>query len=75
VQRPGEAPNLRLPTNRAFVVQLADGGPGGELLRGRAEHLDSGQVTIFASLDELGAFIEGVLGGVGAGDLAGEDPT
>jgi hypothetical protein len=51
-----------LPTNRAFVVQFrlppTGGSPGYE---GRVEHLVSGQVVRFHSLEELLAFMIRVL--------------
>ncbi len=51
-----------LPANRAFVVQFrvqATGEPSH--CEGRVEHLVSGQVTRFASQDELWTFISRVL--------------
>jgi hypothetical protein len=51
-----------LPTNRAFVVQFGaqtSGAPS--VYEGRIEHLVSGQVTRFHSLDELLAFMIRVL--------------
>jgi hypothetical protein len=51
-----------LPTNRAFVVQFrpppTDAAPA---YAGRVEHLESGQVARFQSLEELLAFIIRVL--------------
>ncbi len=54
--------SLPLPANRAFVVQLR-AQPTGEPPRceGRVEHLVSGQVTRFASQDELWVFISRIL--------------
>lgn len=51
-----------LPTNRAFVVQFRH-PPLEEPLdwEGRAEHVASGQVTHFHSLEELVAFLHCVL--------------
>ena len=46
----------------AFVVQLREGTaltPGG--MRGRVEHIVSGQATLFTSLGEVRAFMERVL--------------
>ena len=46
----------------AFVVQLREGTaltPGG--MRGRVEHIVSGQATLFTSLGEMRAFMERVL--------------
>ena len=56
-----------LPTNRAFVVLLR-AQPSGEPFTwdGRVEHVVSGQMTHFHSLDELLAFICRVLAGVQA---------
>lgn len=51
-----------LPTNRAFVVQFRAQPPGAPLgWDGRVEHVVSGQVTHFHSLEELLAFIHRVL--------------
>jgi hypothetical protein len=54
-----------LPSNRAFVVQFRS-PPAGELARydGRVEHLVSGQVARFHSLEELLAFMIRVLSDV-----------
>jgi hypothetical protein len=51
-----------LPTNRAFVVQfrVRPTGPS-RCYAGRVEHLDSGQVARFHSLEELLAFMIRVL--------------
>jgi hypothetical protein len=58
---------LPLPTNRAFVVQLRAQPSGAPLSwDGRVEHVVSGQVTHFHSLEELVAFISRVLAGVQA---------
>ena len=55
-------PQPTLPTNRAFVVQfraqLSGASRGWE---GRVEHVVSGQMTHFHSLEELLAFIRRVL--------------
>jgi hypothetical protein len=51
-----------LPTNRVFVVQFRlhpPGAPSG--YAGRVEHLVSGQVARFYSLEELLAFMRRVL--------------
>ena len=51
-----------LPTNRAFVVQFRTQPTGGSsAYDGRVEHLVSGQVARFHSLEELLAFMVGVL--------------
>jgi hypothetical protein len=51
-----------LPTNRAFVVQFRDQSTGGRpLWEGRVEHLVTGQVTRFHSLEELVAFMRRIL--------------
>ena len=58
---------LPLPTNRAFVVQLRAQLPGGPLAwDGRVEHVVSGQMTHFHSLEDLVAFISRVLARVPA---------
>ena len=56
-----------LPTNRAFVVQFRaqpSGAPAG--WEGRVEHVVSGQVMHFNSLEELLAFMRRVLTEVSA---------
>jgi hypothetical protein len=51
-----------LPANRAFVVQFRPQPPDAlPQYAGRAEHLVSGQVTRFQSLEELLAFMVRVL--------------
>ncbi len=51
-----------LPVNRAFAVQIhIDAKVGKAQLKGRVEHLTSGQATHFGSLEELHAFIIQVL--------------
>jgi hypothetical protein len=51
-----------LPTNRAFVVQFrAYPTSASPRYEGRVEHLDSGQVARFHSLEELLAFMLRVL--------------
>ena len=58
---------LPLPTNRAFVVQFRAQPPGAPMgWEGRVEHVVSGQMTHFHSLEELLAFIRRVLAGVQA---------
>ena len=58
---------LPLPTNRAFVVQLRIQLSGASLVwDGRVEHVVSGQMTHFHSLEELVAFISRVLAGLPA---------
>ena len=53
---------LPLPTNRAFVVQLRAQPPGAPFVwDGRVEHVVSGQMAHFHSLEELLAFIRRVL--------------
>jgi hypothetical protein len=60
-------PPLPLPTNRAFVVQLRAQPSGVPLVwDGRVEHVVSGQMTHFHSLEELVAFINSVLASVPA---------
>jgi hypothetical protein len=56
-----------LPTHRAFVVQLRDQPPGAPLAwDGRVEHVVSGQMAHFHTLEELVAFISRVLASVPA---------
>ena len=51
-----------LPVQRAFVVQLhATAAVAQGQLRGRVEHVPSGEVAHFHTLDELLAFIARVL--------------
>jgi hypothetical protein len=50
-----------LPTNRAFLVQLRLQPTGVSPYEGRVEHVVSGQVTRFLSLEELLAFMIWVL--------------
>jgi hypothetical protein len=46
----------------AFVVQLREGTPlSPEGMRGRVEHIVSGQATLFTSLEEIRAFMARVL--------------
>ncbi|HSF32436.1 MAG TPA: hypothetical protein VLK82_18440 [Candidatus Tectomicrobia bacterium] len=55
-------PEAPLSPHWAFVVQLREGTaltPQG--VRGRVEHIVSGQATLFASLAELWAFMQQVL--------------
>jgi len=60
-------PPLPLPTNRAFVVQFRAQPPGALLAWDvRVEHVVSGEMTHFHSLEELLAFIRRVLAGVQA---------
>jgi hypothetical protein len=50
-----------LPTNRAFLVQFRTQPTGASPYEGRVEHVVSGQVTRFHSLEELLAFMISVL--------------
>ena len=51
-----------LPSNRVFVVQFRPQPPGGPAgYDGRVEHLVSGQVARFHTLEELLAFMTRVL--------------
>lgn len=59
-QEAGER-GVALPTDRAFVVQLASVHPGADPFRGRIEHLATGQVARFDSLERLREFVEQVL--------------
>ncbi len=55
-------PDPMLPTSHAFVVQLQkETALTPDALRGRVEHIVTGQEACFASLAELLAFIENVL--------------
>ena len=50
------------PTQRAFVVQLhAETDVAQSEVRGRAEHIVSGQVTYFQTVEELAQFMVQVL--------------
>ena len=50
------------PTQRAFVVQLhAETDVAQSEVRGRAEHIVSGQVTYFQTVEELAQFMVHVL--------------
>ena len=60
----------------AFVVQLREGTaltPGG--MRGRVEHIVSGQATLFTSLGEVRAFMERVLAAQRRGRTKQRDAT
>ena len=50
-----------LPTNRAFLVQFRTQLTGASLYEGRVEHVVSGQVARFHSLEELLMFMLRVL--------------
>jgi hypothetical protein len=55
-------PQQTLPTNRAFVVQFRAQPSGAtRSWEGRVEHVVSGQMTHFHSLEELLTFIRRVL--------------
>jgi hypothetical protein len=56
-----------LPTNRVFVVQFrAQSTEASSAYDGRVEHLVSGQVARFHSLEELLGFMVGVLADIEA---------
>jgi hypothetical protein len=58
-------PQPTLPTNRAFLVQFrAAPSAASRGWEGRVEHVVSGQLTHFDSLEELLAFIRRVLSDV-----------
>lgn len=58
-------PNPMLPADHAFVVQLQKGTAlTPDALRGRVEHIVTGQEAWFASQEELRAFMERVLAAV-----------
>ena len=60
-------PQPTLPTNRAFVVQFRVQPSGASLgWAGRVEHVVSGQMSHFHSLEEMLAFISRVLADVPA---------
>jgi hypothetical protein len=50
-----------LPTNRAFLVQFRSQATDASPYEGRVEHVVSGQLTRFHSLEELLAFMIRVL--------------
>jgi hypothetical protein len=53
---------IELPVGRAFLVQLAsDCDPAGDGVRGRVEHVRTGEAARFQSLPELVTFMLGVL--------------
>jgi hypothetical protein len=53
---------IELPVGRAFLVQLSrDCDLAGELVRGRVEHVRTGEATHFTSLSELSLFMFSVL--------------
>jgi len=52
---------MQLPSDRAFVLHLDARARPPELTVGRVEHIASGRVGRFGSLDELVAFLAGVL--------------
>jgi hypothetical protein len=52
----------RFPSDQAFVVQIARADEACVVLRGRVEHLASGDVGYFESLGDLGAFVTRILG-------------
>jgi hypothetical protein len=63
-------PEAPLSPHWAFVVQLREGTAlTPQDVRGRVEHIVSGQATLFASLAELWAFMQQVLA------PRGTDPT
>ncbi len=53
--------SMRLPSDRAFVLHLDAGARPPQLTVGRVEHILSGRVGHFGSLEELIAFLAGVL--------------
>jgi len=59
---PDESAAMSFPSDRAFVVQFAVGPADGGAFRGRAEHLASGQVTHFDTIEGLLTFMHHVLG-------------
>ena len=64
--RPPVESETQLPVERAFVVQLSvDAVPGEGRWCGRAEHVVSGQVTHFDTIEGLLAFVDRVLAAAG----------
>jgi len=55
------AARVHLPANRAFVIQLAASLTAERPFHGRVEHLSSGAVMHFKSLDQLAEFITQVV--------------
>ena len=51
----------RFPSDRAFVVQFACDANDRSALRGRVEHLTSGDVGFFESLGDLATFVSRIL--------------
>ncbi|MFN2377641.1 MAG: hypothetical protein ABR538_13960 [Candidatus Binatia bacterium] len=50
------------PQQKAFVLQFAaEAGPETGVFRGRVQHVASGEQASFRSLDELWAFVRGIL--------------
>ena len=55
-------PEIPLPTDHAFVLQLQEShGRPGTCRAGRVEHLSSGEATRFATTAELWDFVDRVL--------------
>jgi len=64
-----------LPIDRAFVLQLADDADvGAGQVVGRAEHVVSGRTVHFATLDDLLAFVAGVIANEAGSGARDADP-
>lgn len=58
----GPARGPAFPQQKAFVLQFAaEAGPETGVFRGRVQHVATGEQASFQSLDELWAFVRGVL--------------
>lgn len=56
------ASHASLPAERAFVLQLrSDADPGRGIVRGRVEHIVSGDAAPFESVDDLCGFVRRAL--------------
>jgi hypothetical protein len=64
----------RFPSDQAFVVQIARDDQARTELRGRIEHVASGDVGYFESLGDLGAFVLRILG-LRAGGAGSDEET
>jgi len=62
--RPGSGPTF--PQRNAFVLQFAaDAGPQTGLLKGRIQHVTTGEQVFFESTEELWEFVRDVLAETG----------
>lgn len=67
MKNPSSTSQVRLPANRAFVVQFATDQHEAGQFNGRVEHLSSGRVVHFDSFADLQGFIAEVIEQVVAG--------